>query len=504
MRRDRSIQFVYEAIQMLEHASCLDQKLPRLLELMAVRLGHLRCALTLFNRQRNEIVIDIAYGHTAAEQARGRYALGEGITGRVVASGEAAVVPRISEAPTFLNRTGAQRGLEGGDTSFICVPIKSRGATSGTLSAERPFHSETPLEDDVQTLSVLASMIAGIVEARRHERETREQPIESTKIIGTSKAMRRTVDMIQTVAPSDATVLIRGESGVGKELVAEAIHANSRRREFPLIKVNCAALPSTIIESELFGHEKGAFTGALNTRKGRFELANGGTIFLDEIGDFAPATQITLLRIIQEREFERVGGNETHRTDVRIIAATNRDLEKLMQQEVFRQDLYYRLNVFPIHVPPLRDRSSDVLLLADYFVERYAAANHKTVSRISTPAIDMLLAYHWPGNVRELENCIERAVLLTNEGVIHSHHLPPTLQTAESSNTQQAQTLQATLERIERDMIMDALKGARGNMASAARALGLSERVMGLRVRKFGIDTRRFRAGSEPGRATEM
>jgi Nif-specific regulatory protein len=311
-------------------------------------------------------------------------------------------------------------------------------------------------------------------------------------IIGNSKAMQTVYDLIAQVSKSNTTVLIRGESGTGKELVANAIHYNSLRANRPVIRISCAAVPETVIESELRGHEKGAFTGAVGQRKGRFELANGGTIFLDEIGDLSPTTQIKLLRILQEKEFERVGGTATIKVDVRVIAATNRNLEELVEEGKFRQDLYYRLNVFPIHLPPLRERRTDILLLADYFVEKYSKANHKNIRRISTPAIDMLMSYHWPGNVRELENCIERAVILSNDNVIHGHHLPPTLQTAEASGTTLSGTLSAILDNVERNLILDALKSSRGNKAKAARALGITERVMGLRVKKHGIDPKRF------------
>jgi Nif-specific regulatory protein len=299
--------------------------------------------------------------------------------------------------------------------------------------------------------------------------------------------------MVAQVSKSDATVLIRGESGTGKELVAQAIHYNSPRAGKSLIKVNCAALPETVIESELFGHEKGAFTGAISTRKGRFEAADGGTIFLDEIGDLSPMTQVKLLRVLQEKEFERVGGNETIRTNVRVIAATNRNLEDLMEVGTFREDLYYRLNVFPVHIPPLRERRDDILLLSDHFIDKYGERNHKTIQRISTPAIDLLTNYHWPGNVRELENCVERAVLLSVDGVIHSHHLPPSLQSAESTNTQISGSLQETLDNLERELLMDALKSAKGNMARAARMLDITERIMGLRIKKHGIDPKSFR-----------
>ena len=277
-------------------------------------------------------------------------------------------------------------------------------------------------------------------------------------------------------------MLLLGETGTGKDVLARLIHRNSHRREKQFIPVHCGAIPDTLLESELFGHEKGAFTGAILQKKGRFELAQGGTILLDEVGDFSLVTQTKLLRVIQEREFERVGGTQTIKADVRIIAATNRDLEKLIAEGKFREDLYYRLNVFPIHLPPLRERKSDILLLADHFVQKYSKEHGKDIRRISTPAIDMMMAYHWPGNVRELENCIERAALLSVDGVIHGHHLPPTLQTAEQSNTVMKETLREAVDRVEREMIIEALKFTRGNKSRAAKVLGITERVMGLRT----------------------
>ncbi|MBT6490403.1 MAG: sigma-54-dependent Fis family transcriptional regulator, partial [Deltaproteobacteria bacterium] len=317
-----------------------------------------------------------------------------------------------------------------------------------------------------------------------------------SNIIGNSKPMRQVYDEISKVCKAEATVLIRGESGVGKELVAQAVHYNSDRASRPFVKVNCAALSPTLLESELFGHEQGSFTGATRQRIGRFEAANSGTIFLDEIGDFPMSTQVMLLRFLQEKEFERVGGSKTIKADVRIIAATNRNLEELIANGEFREDLYYRLNVFPIYVPPLRERLTDISLLADFFSERYAKVCNKTISRISTPAIDMLTSYHWPGNVRELENSIERAVLLSDDGVIHGHHLPPTLQTAEATGTQNPRTLQEALDNVEREMLVESLKLHRGNMRKAAKDLGITERIMGLRVRKHRINARRFRSGA--------
>jgi Nif-specific regulatory protein len=305
--------------------------------------------------------------------------------------------------------------------------------------------------------------------------------------------MRRVYEMLLQVAPSDATVLITGESGTGKELVAAELHRLSKRVGEALIKLNCAALPESIIESELFGHEKGAFTGAVNQRKGRFELANRGTLFLDEVGELSSQVQVKLLRVLQERELERVGGSSTIKVDVRLIAATNRNLEEEVKTGRFREDLYYRLNVFPLHIPPLRERKSDIVLLADHFTEKYAEKNGKLIKRISGPAIDLLTSYSWPGNVRELENCIERAVILSQDAVIHSYNLPPSLQSAVYTNTEPTTTLEAALSRMEKELIVEALKISEGNMAAAARRLGITERQIGLRVHHYGINWRLYR-----------
>ncbi len=478
------------------------------LKAMSRQTGMTRGTLTLLNRANGEILIEAAHGLSASQQQKGRYRLGEGITGKVVQTGRAAVVPRIADDPMFLNRTGARADLRKEDVAFICVPIKQGREVFGALSVDRLLSASVSLEEDVQLLTIIASMIAQAARLRQLLLEERERLLEENQrlqeelkdrfrpdhIIGNSKPMQAVYDLVWQVAHGDSTtVLIHGESGTGKELVAQAIHYTSQRARRPFIKVNCAALPEGLLESELFGHERGAFTGAVSMRKGRFELAEGGTIFLDEIGDFSPAMQVKILRVLQEREFERVGGNRTIKVDVRVIAATNRDLESMIADGSFRQDLYYRLNVFPIHLPALRERRADILLLANHFVEKYGKGNSKDIRRISTPAIDMMMAYHWPGNVRELENCIERAVLLSNDGVIHGHHLPPTLQTAEESGTRFEGSLEKMLENIEREMLLDALKSARGNRAKAAQMLGLTERVMGLRVTKHGIESKRFR-----------
>lgn len=505
-REVKELSLLFEISQTLDRSMDLRDVVGSVLKATAKHMDMLRGTLTLLNRETGEISIEAAYGLSTSQQERGKYRLGEGVTGKVVQTGQPAAVPRISEEPLFLNRTGARKRLRKKDISFICVPIKLGNEVIGALSADRLFAETVSFEEDMRLLSIIASMIAQAVRLRQSVQEERQRLLEEniqlqeklkdrfrpSNIIGNSKVMQVVYDLIAQVSKSNTTVLIRGESGTGKELVAQATHYNSLRSAKPFIKVNCAALPETVIESELFGHEKGAFTGAITLRKGRFELAHSGTIFLDEIGDLSPSTQIKLLRVLQEREFERVGGTSTIKTDVRVIAASNRNLEKLIEEGKFRHDLYYRFNVFPIHLPPLRERKTDILLLADFFIEKYSHANYKTIHRISTPAIDMLMSYHWPGNVRELENCLERAVLLSEDEVIHGHHLPPTLQTAEASSTTHASTLQETLDNTERELVLDALKSSRGNKTKAARALGITERLMGLRVKKHGIEPKRF------------
>ncbi len=509
IRRDvNELALLFDISRLLDRSLDIREVAEELLEAMSQRMGVAHATLTLLNRQTGEIYIEAAHGLTAEQRERGRYRPGEGVTGRVIQTGKPAVVPRISKEPLFMDKTGARRGITKDEISFICVPIRLGNESIGALSVDHLFAEGVGFEEDVRLLSIIASMVAQAVRLRLSVEQERQRLMDEnvrlhqqlqdrfrpSNLIGNSAAMQTVYDQIAQVCKSNATVLIRGESGTGKELVAHAVHYNSPRSDKPFIKVNCAALTETILESELFGHEKGAFTGAVAQKPGRFELAHGGTLFLDEIGDFSPASQIKLLRVLQEREFERVGGMETIKTDVRVIAATSRKLEEMVAREEFRQDLYYRLNVFPIHLPPLRQRKTDILQLANYFVEKYATMNHKPIRRISTPAIDMLMAYHWPGNVRELENCIERAVLVSNDEVIHGHHLPPTLQTAEASGTVHAGGLQETLDNMERELILDALKSARGNMAKAARALGISERLMGLRVNKHQIDAKRFKA----------
>ncbi len=438
-----SLACLYEITQAIDKPSSLKTGLQKILSILAHCMGMNRGTITILNPDSRELQIEIAHGLTAEARRRGRYKLGEGITGRVVENGEPAIVPRISQEPMFLNRTRSRGDLQKQDVSFICVPIKIGPQTIGALSVDRLYQEEIHLDVDLQLLTIIASIIAQAVNnLMRIDQDKQRLQAENLKlreelqdkynldnIVGNSNKMRQVFEMIQRVAKSNATVLIRGESGTGKEMVASAIHYNSKRAHKPFIRVNCAALPETLVESELFGHEKGAFTGATQAKMGRFELAQRGTIFLDEIGDLSPTVQLKLLRVIQEREFIRVGGTKSMDVDVRLIAATHRDLENLLVTGAFREDLYYRLNVFPIYLPPLRERQPDIILLADHFLQKYSHENSKNIKRISAPAIDLLMQYHWPGNVRELENVIERALLVCDEDTIRTIHLPASLQT---------------------------------------------------------------------------
>jgi len=371
----------------------------------------------------------------------------------------------------------------------------------GVLSADKVAHEVDSQDYEIQLLSEVAGLIAKAVHMRAIEEENRklrnilgrtQRP--SDQIIGNSKIMREVFGLVSQVTDSGTTVLINGETGTGKELIAKAIHENSPRANGPFIEVNCAAMPDTLIESELFGHEKGAYTGAEQRRRGRFEEASGGTIFLDEVGELSPLAQAKLLRVIQERQFQPLGSSRTVKVNVRIIAATNRNLEQDVAAGKFRVDLFYRLNVFPIYMPALRERGGDIILLADYFVEKYAKQFTKPIMRISTPAIDLLLAYHWPGNVRELENCIERSVLLANGDTIDSVHLPPSLQMKPSTNEKHQGKLNSLVNTYERSLIIDAMKDAKGNQSHAARILGTTKRIIQYKVEKYNIDTKRFKA----------
>jgi len=483
----------------------VSELLTRVIKLLQEHLGFKQSALSLRSDQR--LIIEASYGLSESAIARASYRIGEGITGKVVLSGQSVITPESNEFADSLKEPSLHIGK-----SFICVPIKHSGAIIGALSATFSQLDSDSSHKVVNLLEIVAHIIADAIDASRtlmHERQLLERENDRMRIelgenksfaniVGHSSAMRSVYMELSKVARTNANVLLLGESGTGKELLAQAIHYSSEHSEGAFVAVNCAALPEGLIESELFGHEKGAFTGAIKQRIGRFEEAHNGTLFLDEIGDIPLHTQIKLLRVLQEKSFQRVGSQQSIQSHARIIAATSRDLLKMKEDGSFREDLYYRLAVLPIIVPPLRSRKADIISLCDHFLAKYNKHYNKEVKRITTPAIDMLMTYHWPGNVRELENMIERAVIITNDSAIKAVDLPPSLQTAAatrvppvapSSNAKHdSSNFDELCAAFEKELITTALKQSHGNISAAARELGTTLRKLNYRIKQLHIE----------------
>jgi Nif-specific regulatory protein len=497
----RKLTSLLEVSQALGSATNFRSALQRVLEILERSHDAVRGAVAL--SATDQLPLEVAASVGAGRDRAWQSGMPAGALARqVFTTARPVVVPRISREPAF-----GERDAGDPERTFVCVPLLLNRRATGVLSLELRYKPERNYERTGKFFGVVASMIAHAIKVQRLIEADRDRLVQEnvrlqgelrerydfSHILGTSRAMHSVCEQMTQVARTNTTVLIRGESGTGKELIAQAIHYNSQRSAKPFVKVSCAALPDSLIESELFGYEKGAFTGAAARKQGRFERADGGTLLLDEIGEVNLAVQVKLLRVVQEREFERLGGVDPVKVNVRLIAATNKHLEDAIAAGTFREDLLYRLNVFTIFVPPLRERKTDILLLADHFVQKLAVDHRKPIRRISTPAIDMLMAYHWPGNVRELQNVMERAVLVCDGEVLHAHHLPPTLQMADTSEAASTQSLASSLAAFEKDLIQDALKMARGNRAKAARLLQTTSRIVNYKIRRYRIDWRRFR-----------
>ncbi len=485
----------------------LRDQLEQVLGEMSARLGMQRGMISILDRDTGEALLEVAHG-VDLEGVDVSYRSGEGITGKVAQTGQPIAVPSLGQEALFLDRSGARRHLKNRDElAFLCVPITYDSRVVGILSADKPAGDVTEMDRELAMLASVAELIAKAVhvlaledENRRLRRMVSPAGGAGLDLIGQSKVMQEVYALIRHVADSATTVLITGETGTGKELVAKAIHSNSSRSKGPLVMVNCAAIPETLIESELFGHEKGAFTGAFRQHRGRFEEAHNGTIFLDEVGELSPAAQAKLLRVLQEKQFQPLGSSRLVTTNARVIAATNRRLEDCVAAGQFRTDLYYRLTVFPIFLPPLRDRGNDIILLADHFVLKYSRELKKPVKRITNAVIEAFLSHPWPGNVRELENCIERAVLLAKGQSIEMMHLPPSLQIkGQTEQARDTSKLGAVIGAQERSMIIEALKESRGNQSQAARLLGTTKRIVQYKIRKLGIDPAKFKTGKRTG-----
>ncbi len=500
------ISFLYDISKELRKVDHIESSVLPILSRIADYLEISCCAITIFKQDSANVALEEVYGLDNLEKKKLIEKLQQ-VKPRVLDSGEPMLLPKLTHQPQFIKSSKDLADFSY-EVSLICVPIKTNNKILGLFSFSLESYEAISFKLEFRILNIIGSMLAHTIRAAQENFEEiiklRKENIKlhdalegssfvNKEIIGSSGAMQNVFDLINKVAKTNATVLLRGESGVGKEMVANAIHNNSPRKNKTFIKVNCSALPDTLIESELFGHEKGAFTGADSLHKGRFEAADGGTIFLDEIGDLPLSTQVKILRILQEREFERLGSSKTIKVDVRVIAATHRNLESLILKCEFREDLYYRLNVFPIMLPSLRERPTDIPILANHFIAKSNKRHGTDIKRISTSAIDLLMVYHWPGNIRELENVIERASILSLDGVIRSSDLPPTLQTAESSGTKLEGTLEDILGNVEKQVIIDNLIITKGNTNETAKNLNITERILRLRLNKYEIDPKRFK-----------
>src|SRR5687768_915873 len=525
---DQEMAILTEIGQVLSSTLDLRDAFAKIMQVLIDKTDMLRGSLVLLDDRTGRLRTEAAVGLTAEEIERGEYALGEGITGSVVATGRPRVIPDVRKEPDFLNRTFA-RDMEHLDTaiSFLCAPIKTEGRTAGALSCDKVFVSDEQLRYDQALMGIVTAFLAQAIQINRMVMRQKEELLEENRqlraqvrdryrfenIIGDSPAMQGVFATVGQVANSRATVLLLGETGTGKEMIAKAIHYNSPRKDKPFVRVNCGAMTTTLLESELFGHVKGSFTGAIRYKIGRFEAADGGTIFLDEIGTLEPQLQVKLLRVLQEREFERVGDTQTVKVDVRVIAATNVDLQEEVAKESFREDLFYRLNVVSIYLPPLRNRREDVPRLIDYFLDKYNGMNDRRLRRISRDMLNILLRYPWPGNVRELENAIERAVVLSNDEDFTEELLPLSVQmfaaqrrTNQSSESieqltkrisEQAMTdyelregeiYQLVIDQIEHALIDRALAKCNGVKTKAADFLGINRNTLNKKVKDLGIE----------------
>ncbi|HEX4795966.1 MAG TPA: sigma 54-interacting transcriptional regulator [Humisphaera sp.] len=499
----------------------------QVMKIISDKLNMHRGALVLLDETTGRLRTEAAVGMTAEEIERGKYAVGEGITGSVVATGRQRVIPDVRREPDFLNRTGRLAAYTNEAISFICVPIKIEGRTAGALSVDKPFSTDEQLRSDTKFLEIISAFLAQAIQINRIVLRQKEELLEENaqlraqvrdryrfeNIIGDSPAMHDVFAVVGQVANSRATVILLGETGTGKEMIAKAIHYNSPRKEKPFIRVNCGAMTTTLLESELFGHVKGSFTGAIRDKIGRYEAADAGTLFLDEIGTMEPQLQVKLLRVLQEREFERVGDTQTMKVDVRVIAATNVDLQEEVAKGTFREDLFYRLNVVNIYLPPLRNRREDIPRLIDYFLDKFNAINNRRLRRISRDMLNVLLRYPWPGNVRELENAIERAVVLSRDEDFTEDLLPLsvrmfaaqrrtnqpsesidqlTKRLAEQSiadyDMREGEIYQLVIDQIEHALIERALDRCGGVKTKAADFLGINRNTLNKKVKELGIE----------------
>lgn len=486
----RTTSALVEATAAINASLNVSEVLQAIAQKAAVVLKSEASSVLLLDRRRNRLVFMAAVGDRGPSLIGEEFDASLGIAGRVAATGQQVIVPDVRSNKDFFRGIDAKSSFQ--TRGLMAAPLIWKGDVIGVVEVLNKIGGAGYDDDDASLLQIFANLAAaGAYNATQHQqvvkenRGLRETLRVSTSIIGNSGALRQVLDMVNRVAGSNATVLLLGETGTGKEVISRQIHNASPRSDKPFIAINCAALPETLLESELFGHEKGAFTGAHTEKMGRFELADGGSIFLDEIGDISMSTQVKLLRVLQEKEFVRVGGTKTISTDVRIIAATNRNLRDAMDKETFREDLYYRLNVFPISIPPLRQRREDIPLLVEHFIHLSSMELGCPKPTVGDDTMALLASYHWPGNIRELQNVVDRAVLLADGGAILPAHLPREIVGDEP--LPQNNKAESSLWGYEKALIVKALRENGWNQSKAARALGISRDNLRYRIKKFAI-----------------
>ncbi len=507
--RFNEISTLYEISRLLASSLELSDCLDTIMSILSEEKEMTNGTVTIVNPRTGKLEIEVAHRLSAPARSHEKYRKGEGITAGVVTTGDPVIVPKITNEPLFLDKTQAHGEQTENKRSFICVPLKKGSKTIGALSIDKIYPGGLTEEanSDLKFLMVLSSLIVQtVIRVQKINSEKRLLTFENLRlkrelseknsfcnVVGNSVKMQNVYETIHRAIDSSATVLLRGESGTGKTLLARTLHYSSERKDAPFVIVNCSALPETLLEKEIFGYKDDFLADAIEGKTGKIEQAEGGTLFLDEIGKINSSTQRKLLNIIQENKFQQSGSTQIIEADIRIVAASNRHLEKAVELNTFREDLYYRLNVFPVYIPPLRERRTDILLLAEYFLEKYSKKNQKKITRISTSAIDMLIEYHWPGNVRELQNCIEQAAIMCGGVTLKSIHLPPSLQTSQAINRPKSHSLAISVENFEKELIVEGLKRNNGNQTKTSRELNTSLRIINYKIHQYEIDPKKYK-----------
>jgi len=505
----KEFSFLSNVTEVLSSSLNIQESLSKIFKLLSTNFGIKHSFLTRYNEIQDTFFIKVSYGLNPTEIIAFTEEKWHDQVKNVIEHNKVLFINHLNYHSVYFDELNGQQLDE---NYFVCLPLVVGNDKFGTLTVSATLDEYEDFDVMIRLLTIVCLMIAQELKLKKLLEQEKEhlhnenimlrnelsEKYNIDNMIGKSSVMHSVFENISQVSSSNVSVLILGESGTGKELVAHAIHYRSQRASGPFIRINCGAIPDALIESELFGHKRGAFTDAIETKIGKFEAANGGTIFLDEIAELSPQLQVKLLRVLQDKEVTRVGDVEPIKIDVRVITATNKDLEKAMESGEIREDFYYRLNVFPINIPPLRQRRTDIMLIAEHFLEKFSKEHSKKINRISPAVIDVFYSYKWPGNVRELENCIERAVIMCNDEILQINHLPSSLQSVDTSSMVSCNDDAGFKEKVssfEKKIIMESLYKTKGNVSMAAQYLKTTQRILGYKIEKFNIDVTAFKSG---------